>query len=78
MFDMSPQTVAIKIINKRDFSRDDIILQLNEIEYLRIMQYIAPHPNIINLVDYFEDEIMMYIVMEYVEGIDLYEYSKSA
>jgi len=63
----SMESVAIKCMSKRDFSREDYLLQLNEIEFLRVIQNIAPQSlNIVKLLDVFEDENSLFIVMEFV------------
>lgn len=45
-------------------------LQKREIEVLKICQ----HPNIIRLLDVFENPEFIYIVLEYMEGGDLFSY----
>ena len=44
--------------------------QRREIEVLKMCQ----HPNIIKLIDIFENSDYYYIVLEYMEGKDLFEY----
>jgi serine/threonine protein kinase len=51
-------------------SAQEIELQKREIEILKICQ----HPNVIRLVDLFENQDYIYIVLEYLEGGDLYSY----
>ena len=60
-------TVAIKVLNKVDFSRNDYELYYNEVEYLRITN-IERHPNILKIIDNYEDERHLYIVTEFLEG----------
>ena len=60
-------TVAIKVLNKVDFSRNDYELYYNEVEYLRITN-IERHPNILKIIDTYEDERHLYIVTEFLEG----------
>lgn len=62
--------VAIKIINKSKLSAEDIGLTKREIEILKLCQ----HPNVIRLLDTFENPDYIYIVMELLRGGDLYEY----
>ena len=62
--------VAIKIINKAKLSAEDLGLAKREIEILKLCQ----HPNIIRLLDTFENPDYIYIVMELLRGGDLYEY----
>ena len=49
---------------------NDVELQRREIEILKMCQ----HPNIIRLLDIFENEECIYIVMEYLSGGDLFTY----
>lgn len=51
----------------------DIELQKREIEILKICQ----HPNVIKLLDVFENHEYIYIVMEYMKGGDLFNYLES-
>lgn len=48
----------------------DIVLQKREIEILKICQ----HPSIVRLLDVFENQDYIYIVMEYLKGGDLFNY----
>mmetsp|Transcript_9395 Transcript_9395/g.7172 ORF Transcript_9395/g.7172 Transcript_9395/m.7172 type:complete len:165 (+) Transcript_9395:216-710(+) len=47
-------------------------MQRREIEILKMCQ----HPNIIRLLDVFENHKYFYIVLEYLEGGDMYDYLK--
>ena len=70
---MNKQTqehVAIKILCKYNMSIVDLEHVKTEIETMKI----ANHPNIIKLYDVFENEKMIYIIMEYCEGGDLFSY----
>jgi serine/threonine protein kinase len=51
--------VAIKIMKKKAMTTQDMELQKREIEILKICQ----HPNIIRLLDVFENQDYIYIVM---------------
>ncbi len=48
----------------------ELELQKREIEVLKVCH----HPNIIKLLDVFENPEHIYIVIEYLEGGDLFEY----
>ena len=61
------EKVAIKILCKYNMSVADLEHVKTEIETMKI----ANHPNIIKLYDVFENEKMIYIIMEYCEGGDL-------
>lgn len=62
--------VAIKIIYKKNMTDKNLNLIRSEIEILKICQ----HPNIVRLIDSFDDIDNIYIVMEYCEGGDLANY----
>jgi Ca2+-binding EF-hand superfamily protein len=62
--------VAIKVMKKKQMTLQDIELQKREIEILKICQ----HPSIIKLLDIFENQDYIYIVMEYLKGGDLFNY----
>ena len=65
--------VAIKRINKDSFSNSkDQELLLNEIDILKHCH----HPYIIRLIDHFEDYNYIYLILEYIKGGNLGEYSK--
>ena len=48
----------------------EVFQQRREIEVLKMCQ----HPNIINLVDLFENSEHYYIVLDFMEGSDLFDY----
>jgi serine/threonine protein kinase len=62
---------ALKVIDKRKIlneqERDDLI---REVEIM----YKIHHPNIVKLFGHFEDNIYCYLVMEYIEGGELFSY----
>eukprot|EP00347_Sterkiella_histriomuscorum_P019499 403341396 len=62
--------VAVKVIKKKDMNLNEIELQKREIEVLKICQ----HPNIIRLLDVFENPEYIYIVLEHMAGGDLFNY----
>jgi serine/threonine protein kinase len=64
------QKVAIKTIKKKDMKASALELQRNEIEVLKVCQ----HPNIIRMIDVFESPDYFFIVLEYLEGGDLFDY----
>ena len=66
----SGRQVAIKIINKKLVGPVDVQQVKSEIDILKI----AKHPNIIKLYDVFENEKLIYIIMEYCAGGDLFSY----
>lgn len=66
----SGKKVAVKIMSKKEMSTSDVELQRREIEVLKMCQ----HPHIIRLLDIFENQDYIYIVMENLSGGDLFSY----
>jgi len=64
------QKVAIKTIKKKDVPVNELELQRREIDVLRM----CDHPNVVKLVDTFENSEYFFIVLEYLNGGDLFEY----
>jgi serine/threonine protein kinase len=62
--------VAIKVMSKKEMTVQDVELQRREIEILKMCQ----HPYIIRLLDIFENQEYIYIVMEHLAGGDLFTY----
>jgi len=62
--------VAVKTINKANMKPIEVFQQRREIEVLKMFQ----HPNIIKLLDLFESSEHYYIVLEYMQGKDLFDY----
>ena len=67
---ISERIVAIKILEKENISSDEFNMIQNEIDILKICQ----HPNIVKLYDVIEDSEKIHIIMELVEGPDLFSY----
>lgn len=66
------ERVAIKIIKKEIMKDRDIELVKNEIDIMKLCH----HPNIVRLLDHFENSEYIFIVMDYFRGGDLEEYFK--
>ena len=65
--------VAIKIINKSSLkTEEDKELVKSEIDIMKLCH----HPNIVKLLDHFENSEFIYIVMEYLSGGTLNQYIK--
>ena len=62
--------VAIKTVHKKDMKPIEIYQQRREIDVLKMSQ----HPNIVGLIDLFENSDYYYIVLEYMQGKDLFDY----
>lgn len=67
------QVVAVKIINKDKLRSGEIDLIRTEIDLMKLFQ----HPNIVKLLDHFENADSIYIVMEFLEGGTLLDYLES-
>eukprot|EP01125_Pyxidicula_operculata_P012399 TRINITY_DN4070_c0_g1_i2.p1 TRINITY_DN4070_c0_g1~~TRINITY_DN4070_c0_g1_i2.p1 ORF type:complete len:331 (+),score=62.65 TRINITY_DN4070_c0_g1_i2:49-993(+) len=59
---------AVKIVDKTQIS-DDIKLLKREIDIMKSVE----HPNILRMIEIFEDEQHVYIVMELVDGSELFD-----
>ena len=64
------KTVAVKIMDKKEMDLIDMELSRREIEILKMCQ----HPHIIRLLDIFENQDYIFIVMEALKGGDLFTY----
>jgi len=64
------QKVAIKIVNKKDMKPIEIYQQRREIDVLKMAQ----HPNIVGLIDLFENCDYYYIILEFMQGKDMFDY----
>lgn len=64
------QKVAVKQVKKKNMTHIEVFQQRREIEVLKMCQ----HPNIISLVDIFENSDYYYIILDYMAGSDLFDY----
>jgi len=64
------QKVAVKIMSKKEMTEKDKELVKTEVDILKICQ----HPNVIKLLDIFENLDYYYIIMEYCSGGDFFMY----
>lgn len=64
------EKVAIKIIKKESMNEQDIELVKSEIDIMKLCR----HPNIVRLLDHFENADYIFIIMECLVGGDLDEY----
>ena len=64
------QRVAIKIIKKEKMKENDNELVRSEIDIMKLCH----HPNVVRLLDHFENVEYIFIVMEYISGGSLREY----
>ena len=63
---------AVKIMDKNKIKKKDLQFIIQERNYMILIK----HPNIVSLVQDFEDENYIYFVMEYFKGGDLAKYMK--
>ena len=66
------ERVAIKIIKKNKAKPSDIELVRTEIDVMKLCH----HPNVVHLLDHFENADHIFIVMEYIKGGRLSDYMK--
>ena len=64
------QRVAIKIIKKSQMKDNDAELVKSEIDIMKLCH----HPNVVRLLDHFENAEYIFIVMEYISGGSLKDY----
>ena len=64
------KNVAIKTVKKSNMKPIEVFQQRREIEVLKMCQ----HPNIIKLIDIFENSDYYFIVLDYMAGKDLFDY----
>ncbi|MFN9906609.1 MAG: protein kinase domain-containing protein, partial [bacterium] len=70
---MSKVKYAIKVIKKAMYEIENFQTIINEINLLKSLD----HPNIMKIYEYFADEQQFYIVSEYCEGGELFDFIQS-
>lgn len=69
---VSQQDVAIKVLNKKGLTLEDLEYQMNELGILK-----ACHSRYVGaILDFFEDANHMYIVQEFIDGFNLMAFFK--
>ena len=63
---------AVKIMNKNKIKKKDLQFLIQERNYMMLIK----HPNIVSLIQDYEDENCLYFVMEYFKGGDLSKYMR--
>ena len=61
--------VAVKVLSKRKMAQDDIDSLKNEIEIMKTVD----HPGVVRMIDFFEDEAHYCLIMELMEGGELFD-----
>ena len=62
--------VAVKQISKAKMEERELEVQTNEIELLKVID----HPNVVQLIDYFEDPQNIYLILEHLQGYNLMKF----
>jgi len=62
--------VAVKVIDRRKLKPKDDEAVYQEVN---VMKNLRMHPNIVNLVNFFESETLFHVVLELAEGGDLFD-----
>ncbi|XP_065912343.1 serine/threonine-protein kinase ULK3-like isoform X2 [Dysidea avara] len=65
----APEVVAVKCMSKKSFNKVTVERLLTEIT---LMKEELKHPHIVQMVDFLWDDQMVYIIMEYCSGGDLF------
>jgi serine/threonine protein kinase len=63
------QLVAVKIVTREKLQREDELSLRVEVEVLLSLS----HPNIVQVLDFFEEADYFYVVLEYISGGELFE-----
>lgn len=63
------QKVAVKVVTRKDLTADDESSLRQEVAILRKLRHI----NITRLVDFFEEDKNFYVVLEYLDGGELFD-----
>jgi serine/threonine protein kinase len=63
------QRVAVKCIDRSGLPEDGEASLRQEVDILKALD----HPNIVKLIDFFEEDKFFYVVMEYLEGGELFD-----
>lgn len=63
------QKVAVKIVTRKDLTKEDEESLRNEVSILNELK----HPNIVRQLDFFEEPKFFYIVLEYLDGGELFD-----
>lgn len=61
--------VAVKIVSRNRLQREDELSLRIEVEVLMSLS----HPNIVQALDFFEEDDFFYVVLEYLDGGELFE-----
>ena len=67
----SGRIVAVKQISKSKMEENELEVQTNEIELLKVID----HPNVVQMIDYFEDPHYIYLILEHLQGYNLMKYT---
>lgn len=60
---------AVKVIDKKRLNNDEKEMLRSEIAIMKLLN----HPSVVEMKEFFEDKHKMYVVMEFIEGGELYD-----
>lgn len=66
---VSGQRAAVKIVSRPDISKEDEVALRQEVEIMQSLN----HPHIVHCFDFFEEERYYYLVLEFMEGGELFD-----
>mmetsp|Transcript_55482 Transcript_55482/g.154651 ORF Transcript_55482/g.154651 Transcript_55482/m.154651 type:complete len:367 (-) Transcript_55482:189-1289(-) len=66
---ITKEQVAVKIVSRRDLSAEDEDSLRQEVQILKELR----HKNITKLIDFFEEDKFFYVVLEYLDGGELFD-----
>lgn len=69
----SKNKCAVKCIDKKDLNQDEILAIMDEVSILQALCKSQQHPNIVSLYDFFEEPSSYYLVMESMNGGELFD-----
>ena len=64
----------MKVIDKKSLTLREKLFLRDEIQIIRLIS----HPNVVEMLDVYENDRFMYILMEYIQGGELFEHIKEA
>jgi hypothetical protein len=64
---------AVKIMDKSRFSSGELIKLIQEFDIVKSLR----HPNIVQMKEVFDEERELYLVMEYIPGGDLFDFTQA-
>ena len=72
-----PNKKIVKVSSNKKYYEEFQLGKIRFLEEARIMAKFAEHPNIVKIFDFFEENNTGYIVMEFLDGLNIGEYLKN-